>query len=465
MKTTLLIKAGLIFALSFPPQAPHAQSNPATERAITAYFNQRANQQFTEPYRGISRNGDDFERVIIEQIARARSSIDVAVMGLTLPNIARALVDAKQRGVMIRVVMDNDYNRNWINLSIDEVADLSDEEQEIWAEIDTLVDINGDGEISDEERSARDVPTLFAKANIPVIDDTADGSKGSGLMHHKFLVIDGAVVVSSSSNFTHSGFFGDVGLPNSRGNAENLVVVRSADLAQLYQAEFAYLWGNGPGIVGRSKFGVRKPYRAARTVQTPDGTLQVQFSPFSRTQPNEETSSGLIARTLSAASSSVDIATYVFTDAWIAEALRQVYTNRNITLRGAIDRSFVYRANSATLDMWGIGRFDTNCAPKPQTHPWEKVATHVGYSRLSEGDKLHHKIAVIDSRTVITGSHNWSASANRTNDENLLVIDSPAVAAEFKQEMDRLHQSMVYGPSSSLKRSAAKDQQRCSAAR
>jgi len=84
---------------------------------------------------------------------------------------------------------------------------------------------------------------------------------------------------------------------------------------------------------------------------------------------------------------------------------------------------------------------------------------------LPEGDKLHHKIAVIDSRTVITGSHNWSASANRTNDENLLVIDSPAVAAEFKQEMDRLHQSMVYGPSSSLKHSAAKDQQRCSVAR
>jgi len=51
MKTTLLIKAGLLFALSFPPYASHAQSNPATERAITAYFNQRANQKFTEPYR------------------------------------------------------------------------------------------------------------------------------------------------------------------------------------------------------------------------------------------------------------------------------------------------------------------------------------------------------------------------------------------------------------------------------
>ncbi|WP_296225943.1 phospholipase D-like domain-containing protein [Ralstonia sp. UBA689] len=465
MNKTLLTKAGLTFALIFSIQATLAQSNPATEKSLMAYFNQRTSSQFTEPYRNIVRNGDDLERVIVQQIGHAKRSIDVAVMSMTLPNIARALVEAKQRGVAVRVVLDNSNNRNWIDLSTDEVAALSDKQQELWLEINTLVDINGDGEISDEERAARDVPTLFTQANIPVIDDTNDGSKGSGLMHHKFLVIDGAVVVSTSANFTHSGFFGDFGLPNSRGNAENLVVVKSVELAQLYQAEFNYLWGDGPGTTKRSKFGVRKPYRPARTIQTADGKVQVQFSPFSRSQSDDATSSGLIARTLSTASSSIDIAAYVFTDAWVAEALRQAHTHRNIALRGAIDRSFVYYASSATLDMWGIRRFDANCELKPQTHPWEKVATHVGYPWLPEGDKLHHKIAVIDRRTVITGSHNWSAAANRTNDENLLVIESPALAAEFQQEMDRLHQSMVYGPSSPLLRRAAKEQQRCALAR
>lgn len=133
------------------------------------------------------------------------------------------------------------------------------------------------------------------------------------------------------------------------------------------------MWGDGPGAVGRSKFGVRKPYRAARTIHTADGAIQVQFSPFSKTQPDDATSSGLIARTLSTASTSIDIAAYVLTDAWIAEALRQAYTNRNITLRGVVDRSFVYNASSATLDMWGIKRFDANCVLKPQTHPWEKI--------------------------------------------------------------------------------------------
>ncbi len=45
---------------------------------------------------------------------------------------------------------------------------------------------------------------------------------------------------------------------------------------------------------------------------------------------------------------------------------------------------------------------------------------------------------MIDKRTVITGSFNWSPSAAHQNDEVLLVIDSPLLAAHFTREMDRL---------------------------
>ena len=46
----------------------------------------------------------------------------------------------------------------------------------------------------------------------------------------------------------------------------------------------------------------------------------------------------------------------------------------------------------------------------------------VDTSRLARGDKLHHKFAVIDNKTLITSSFNWSPSAAHTNDETLLVI-------------------------------------------
>jgi len=48
------------------------------------------------------------------------------------------------------------------------------------------------------------------------------------------------------------------------------------------------------------------------------------------------------------------------------------------------------------------------------------------------------KFAVIDSKTVITGSFNWSPSVAHTNDETLLIIKSPQLAAHFTREMDRM---------------------------
>ena len=59
--------------------------------------------------------------------------------------------------------------------------------------------------------------------------------------------------------------------------------------------------------------------------------------------------------------------------------------------------------------------------------------------------ELHHKFAVIDNKTVITGSFNWSPFAAHTNDETLLVIHSPQLAIHFAREMDRLWESAELG--------------------
>lgn len=56
---------------------------------------------------------------------------------------------------------------------------------------------------------------------------------------------------------------------------------------------------------------------------------------------------------------------------------------------------------------------------------------------LSCRDKLHHKVAVIDHRTVVTGSFNWSPSAAHQNDETLLVLDSPLLDEHFTTEINR----------------------------
>ncbi len=51
---------------------------------------------------------------------------------------------------------------------------------------------------------------------------------------------------------------------------------------------------------------------------------------------------------------------------------------------------------------------------------------------------LHHKVAVIDGRMVITGSANWSVSGLEYNEETVMVADSPVLAAEYDRELDEI---------------------------
>ena len=74
---------------------------------------------------------------------------------------------------------------------------------------------------------------------------------------------------------------------------------------------------------------------------------------------------------------------------------------------------------------------------------------------------MHHKFAVIDRKTVITGSFNWSPSAAHQNDEVLLVIESPLLAAHFTREMDRLWKGAELGITSRLQRKLEQNRQRC----
>ena len=97
------------------------------------------------------------------------------------------------------------------------------------------------------------------------------------------------------------------------------------------------------------------------------------------------------------------------------------------------------------LDLLGLAIPDRFCKLEAGNQPFSKPLKGIGTPRLARGDKLHHKFAVIDNRKVITGSFNWSPSAAHTNDETLLVIHSPILAAHFTREMDRLWRGAELG--------------------
>ncbi|MFL0606827.1 phospholipase D-like domain-containing protein [Cylindrospermopsis raciborskii] len=426
---------------------------------IQVYFNHAQSSEYQESYRLQTRLGDDLEKQIIHSILQAKSTIDVAVQELRLPKIAQALIEKQRAGVEIRLILENQYSLPWQDLNSRMVQNLPWREKNKQQTLRSLIDINKDGKITSEEIKQRDAIAMIQNSQIPWIDDTADGSKGSGLMHHKFMVIDSKLVIISSANFTPSDTFGDVNNLQSLGNANNLVKIDSPELANLFTQEFNIMWDDGPGGKLDSKFGLQKPQRPWQKITAGNSQITVKFSPLSRTQIWSKSTNGLIGKTLNMAVENIDMALFVFSDQKIANILENRH-NQNVKIRALIDAQFAHRYYSEALDMMGISISD-NCKYEKDNRPWQNPITTVGVPSLLPGDVLHHKFAVIDHQIVITGSHNWSEAANHNNDESLIIVENPTVAAHFQREFHRLYQTIKLELPSTIKAKIDQEIQEC----
>ncbi len=454
-----LFVLGLILALGTAAFLWRSQANFSASKIlplpqhqyIQAYFNHNLANSYTDPYRKITRPGDNLEQILIDGINQAKSTVDMAVQELRLPNIVQALVDRSTSGVKVRLILENTYSRGWSEYTPEERAKFTTRLTDKYADFVKFADLNNDGQISQDEINRRDTILMIKNARIPWVDDTSDGSKGSGLMHHKFIVVDGQTIILTSANYTLSDMHGDFDSPNTRGNSNNLVKINSKSIADLFTQEFNLMWGDGPSGKPDGLFGSKKPHRKVQYAVLGDAQVRVKFSPDSRKVNWQQTSNGLIGTAISAAKKSIDTALFVFAEPMLGNLLDKKHQT-GVRIRTLIDPSFAYRNYSVALDMWGYVT-PQDCA-LGDAKPWAKPIKTAGIPYLPYGDLLHHKFGSIDQTTIITGSHNWSNSANNINDETLVVIDNPIVAAHFQREFDRLFDDAILGPTAKVKKTA-----------
>jgi competence ComEA-like helix-hairpin-helix protein len=442
----LFLTYGLLLLLSLtgcPQKTSPTQAFIPQDPLVQVYFNQSQGSSYKEPYRQLTRPGDNLEQVIIDTITSSQFTVDVAVQELRLPKISHALLQRHKAGVKVRVIVENTYRRPWSTFSAAELAKLPPRERDRYNEFIKLVDTNKDGKLSQEEIQQGDALVILENGGIPIIDDRADGSRGSDLMHHKFIVVDNKRVIVTSANFTTSDIHGDFASPESRGNSNNLLKIESPELARLFTQEFNQMWGSGITAKKDSKFGIKKTFRPVQSVNIGKSKVAIQFSPTSPKQPWEESVNGLIGLNLANAKKSVDLALFVFSEQRLANILEKPSLN-GMPIRVLIDKNFAYRSYSEALDMMGV-TYTEKCRIDGDNKPWKKPISTVGVPNLAKGDLLHHKFAVLDGKTVITGSHNWSVAANHNNDETLLVIENPIVAAHFEREFNRLYSNASLG--------------------
>lgn len=366
-------------------------------------FNWNDQTQFKDPLRGFQREGDNLQELLMSEIQSAQHSIEIAVFQFALPEAARALVEKQRRGVKVRVVVDNKYTTS---------------------ESDN---------VDPKEILQTDSMAILKAGGVQVIDDTADGSRGSGIMHHKFMIIDRKAVLTGSANFTPSDLFGDIESPKTRGNANSLFVVRSHEFAAAFYEEFSYLWGEATGT---PLFGSNKPYRAAQKFKLDDGVeIELQFAPRAST---------LIERALDQTTRSADLGLFVFSEQNYANRMEHIVAGGG-KVRALIEGSFAYRWYSEVLDMLGLRMLDERCRWEQGNRPWRNPVETVGVPNMPEGDKFHHKFAVLDSQRVIYGSYNWSSNAELNNDETLMHIRSVDLAQQFESEFERHYRRAKLG--------------------
>ena len=116
---------------------------------------------------------------IIKEIASAKSEILVQAYSFTSAPIAKGLLDAHKRRVRVEAILDKSHQK-------------------------------------DRYTSA----TFLSNSGIPVYIDS-----DHAIAHNKIMVIDREVVITGSFNFTRAA---------EEKNAENLLIIRSRDLATKY---------------------------------------------------------------------------------------------------------------------------------------------------------------------------------------------------------------------------------------
>lgn len=343
-----IILAVLFFPIGEPAKLPAAPPpGPAAGSAwYQVYFTSPKYPDKSADHRGgIDENLATFLRT-------AKTSIDMAIYQLDSVLVTQALLDAQRRGVRVRVVTD----------------------------IDTLEDKNDSASF-----------LQLDEAGIKVI-----GGNPNGIMHNKFVVVDGAAVWTGSWNFTENDTY--------RYN-NNAILIQSPELAKNYTATFEKMFDD-------NRFGAsRKPGGTSPKLSIGGIPVENYFA------PEDKVSSKIAARLLTA-KSSIDFMAYSFTDDTLGQAIME-RARAGVRVRGVFEKtgsetqySEYGKMRKSGLDVWQDG------------NPY----------------LMHHKVFIIDEKLVIFGSYNFSDNADTDNDENLLIVDDAGLAQAFEGEFGRVYQ-------------------------
>jgi phosphatidylserine/phosphatidylglycerophosphate/cardiolipin synthase-like enzyme len=312
---------------------------------------------------------------LAEFVGAAKATLEIAIYDLSLPPDLDALVTgelkaARKRGVGVRLAYNLDHAK--------------------------AVPVPAPPETNPEAVEAMPIPT----AAIPGVPD---------LMHHKYVVRDGASLWTGSTNWT----------ADSWTREENVIVtLDSPGICARYLADFEQLWTT------------RDVAKTGRVDTSPVDGARAWFCPG-----RGDKLAHRIAKAIGSARRRIRIASPVISSAPILATLAQVAADGKVDLAGVVDATQI----GEVLQQWHENGNAEWKAPLLRTTltraPFSgKVTTP--YAPGSVHDYMHAKVTVADD-TVFVGSFNLSHSGE-LNAENVLELTDAKLAEQLAAFVDGL---------------------------
>ena len=251
---------------------------------------------------------DNLEDVIINFIDGTERSLEVAVQELDSKHITEALIRARQRRVVVKVVLEGSY------LSLTRARKYPFEH---------------DGQ-NEENRQLHDA---ILRANINVHTDF-----NPAIFHQKFMIRDGgkdsAAVLTGSTNFTSTG---------THKNLNHVVIVRDKKIASIYRREFKEIMQGHFGKLneGHDQFPPEINVSGVR--------VKVLFAPDHN--PEME-----IMKQILKAKNKIDFAIFTFAESsGIDDTIISVCKSKTIEVKGALDGLQINQRWSAAKSIYEAG--------------------------------------------------------------------------------------------------------------
>src|SRR6266480_543021 len=242
---------------------------------------------------------------------------------------------------------------------------------------------------------------------------------GMKLMHSKYIVRDRESVWTGSTNMTDDAFTLE---------ENNIVEIDSQALASYYVQNFQQLWEKE----NFEQTGDIHTEPVPLTFSSQPATARVLFSPGCGLEIDSE-----IARRARAAQRRVRICSLLINSGTLIGELGNLLRGGQVAVDGIYDHTQMEQVylqwQEVPQNRWKISALKdiiarAGLAGKNST-PYTPTGRH---------DYMHNKILLIDD-TVITGSYNFSRSA-QFNSENILFIESAPLAEAYSVYIDHLKQ-------------------------